>query len=463
VDGRRICQYGHVNESHVEINDEEDDANGYVITRRLNIPNPSQSMPQASQLSGSQIDEKKRKFYGAKARELFFKSFQAVIRAQVRILIQDQGAPQVLETVVKRLWIEYLSLGLNTIDGTDTEFSIRETGTTGTESEQRLRTLRKLPKFIDSLALCYLGCRYLNLPIYLNDFIVLTTTNRIPYMKASTEIPKTMRQKLPTHMLNSLESRKAPLKGDLCDAVANVAHLLSLEQDLNYEPLLFKIVNELILPPEIYTGVKRYIKQHDINFEIPAVGKKSLSVVRKFPEIKLISIVISVTKLYYLHSQSHGTPYHWSKWIRILSNRDLSTDENRNFNNLLTSLLLSDTSEQEIVDWDDSQTEKYLDWFSKRIMQPQLPSRDDLPVSLRRLYGIFELPEESDYLPAGVESSKIKFSDLITETISEPSEVSIDDLNKIETLLCENFIVNFGITMDQLRQSVRFIEASLAI
>ena len=52
IDGRRTCQYGHVMEGDVEFNNEEDEVNAGVVTRRLNLTTSATGNFQSS-LSGS--------------------------------------------------------------------------------------------------------------------------------------------------------------------------------------------------------------------------------------------------------------------------------------------------------------------------------------------------------------------------------------------------------------------------
>lgn len=462
VDGQRICQYGHVNDSHVDINDEEDDANAYVLTKRIKIPG-SQTAPRQSQLSGSSSKRGKRA-YGSEARSLYHKAFQAVLKAQVKYLIQEQNAPLILETVVKRLWVQYLADRLINSQETDTDYS---TGgaltntTTGTESDssKSIRS-KRLPPFIHTLALCYLGCRYLKIPIYLGDFVVWTMTSRLPYMKGNVEIPKQIRMRLPSHLITLFEPRRPPIKADLCLAVGSLASMLSLSHlTMNYEPLLFEVVTELVLPPSVYVGVSNCIKMCDVQFQLPIQEQKHLKI-RHFPEVKLVSILICVSKLYFLHSQLQGSKFNWDKWKQIMDTLDVSSDDTRQFNTLLASLLLSESSKQGIVDWDESKTERYLDWFSKRIMQPQIPPNDDLPVALRRLYAIFEMPEDNSTTANAVETNVI-FTDLLQDDAHENLNVNAEDVKSIERLLFDNIVVSFGITRAQLTQTVKFWETTV--
>lgn len=492
VDGRRICQYGHVNEGHIDFNDEDDD--NFVVTRRLNIPSVNTGLSQSSQITpGLHKDEAKRKLYGAAGRELFYKCFQCVLKSQIKSLIEDHGLPEVLETVVKRFYVEYITV-LNDLDGDsfkdkgkgheveeeddddeeerDQGFTTQDTSfTNDTSTEDGEFGFSKLPTHIDSLALCYLGCRYLSLPIYINDFVQWTTTNRIPYMRASFNIPKVLRDKLSMGKVRSFEPKRPPLKGDLCYSISKVATSLSLNHlDLNMEPLLFKVIKELILPPQIYYATQRFLLLKKIKLEIkPFRGTKSaLSYIYDFPELKLISIVISLTKLYFItaYINKGRVTYDWRKWKELLGNLDLDQDdENKNFHNLLTKLLLSKNSSLEVIDWDVKKTNRYLDWFTHKIVNTQ--ATEDGPAGLKRLFDIFKLPEDEteDNIPLASEieedgrinSIEIAYAQLL-ESSSNEEMLSNEEVTKLEQFLIENLVSNFGVTVSQLTHSVHNVE-----
>ncbi|CAM9011169.1 unnamed protein product [Wickerhamomyces anomalus] len=500
VDGRRICQFGHVNEGHIEFNDDDDD--NFIVTRRLNIPTVTTGLSQASQITpGLQKDEAKRKLYGAAGRELYYKCFQCVLKSQIKSLINDHGLPEILEVVVKRYYVQYISM-LNDIDTVeksngkldddddeeeeehgeyrDSEgFTTQDTSfTNDTSNEDHEFGFTKLPTHIDSLALCYLGCRYLNLPIFINDFVQWTTTNRIPYMRASFNVPKVLRDKLSMGKVRSFEPKRPPLKGDLCFAISKVATSLNLNHlELNYEPLLFKAIKELILSPQIYFATKKFLKLKLIKLDIkPFKGTKTAqSYINEFPEIKLISIIISITKLYFINgSVNENQPtYDWKKWKELLGNLDLDQDDdNKNFHNVLTQLLLSKNSSLEVIDWDEEKTNKYLDWFTHKIVNTQ--ATEEGPAAMKRLFDIFKLPEDdsqeenlqqqqeqqpqsSEFAGKDVKSIESAYTQLI-ESGSNKEKLSDEEVMELEKFMIENLISNFGVTTSQLTHAVRHVE-----
>jgi len=504
VDGRRICQYGHVNEGHIDYNDDDDD--NFVVTKRLNIPSNTPGLSQASQITpGLHKDESKRKLYGAAGRELFYKCYQCVLKSQVKTLINDHHLPEVLEIVVKRLYVQYITEGLSQPSGKTSkkrkakqdedndqieseidddyndseEFSDNDSAhdEQDTSSSEQYQFHHK-PLLINTLAICYLACRYLNLPIYLNDFVQWTITNKIPYMRASFNIPKSLRDRLQVDVLRRFEPKRPPFRADLIYAILKISKSIKLTNlEMNYEPLLFKIIKELVLPPQIYYTTKKFIEMKKIKFNI----KKSSHIEKKFhpnnnlfinsfPETKLISIIITITKLYFFNSSVNPThiTYDWKKWKELLENLDLDQDDDdKNLKNVISSLLLSKDSNLDVINWDEKQTNKYLDWFTQKIVKTQTVENES--ISMKRLYDLFELPEvnenslstESESLNGSNASATEKAYRQLMESRSANEKLTDQEIVMIEDLIIENLVSNFGLTFEQMKRAVRANEREL--
>lgn len=159
-----------------------------------------------------------RMLSGNASRELYLQCLQLVLRKQLFWLVHDRGLPPKLETVVRDLWtlrtrnIE----GLKTVseaerdedlqpggersetDGSETkmfssggESEARRTDRsgTGTRGSSRARSWtseigvkRSLPRLIDTLGLCYLGCLLMRLPVRVGDLFGWSKNNHIIYL-----------------------------------------------------------------------------------------------------------------------------------------------------------------------------------------------------------------------------------------------------------------------------------------
>lgn len=235
-----------------------------------------------------------RHLTGNAARELYLECLQLVLRKQLAWLVRARRLPAELETVVRDLYDLRIRnfAGLKAagegggeagLAGTDAEDG-RDSGTegelfssqAGSESEggsssattrtsvSRARSWTsepgqdwKLPGLFHTLALCYLGCLSLSLPVRVGQIYEWARSDQLLFLGAFDDLPQEMTDRLPGSYQRALLVKKASLQGgELHQAVLE----LVLEYHLNYEmvfppvnvPLLvFHYVRELALPGEL--------------------------------------------------------------------------------------------------------------------------------------------------------------------------------------------------------------------
>lgn len=220
---------------------------------------------------------------GKEARELYLECLQLILRKQVAWLVRERRLPPELETVVRDLFDlrirNFAGLKAKGDEGTEPE-SGADSGTdaelfssqAGSESEtSSAATTRtsvsrgrswtsepgqdwKLPGLIHSLALCYLGCLSLSLPVRVGNIYEWARNDQLLFFGAFYSLPKEMTDWLPGSYHQALLVKNASLQGGvLHQAVLE----LVLEYQLNYEmafpslntPLLvFHYLRELALP-----------------------------------------------------------------------------------------------------------------------------------------------------------------------------------------------------------------------
>lgn len=224
-----------------------------------------------------------RHLNGNEARELYLECLQLILRRQIWWLVHEKRLPAELETVVRDLW----DLRIRNFAGLkakkDAEVSEQESGLdsgtdgelfssqAGSESETSTATSRtsvsrarswtsepgqdwNLPSLFHSLALCYLGCLSLSLPVRVGHMYDWARSNQLLFLDAYSAVPKEMSERLPGSYQRALLVQNASLQGgELHEAVLE----LVLEYHLNYEMafpavnlplLLFHYVRELALP-----------------------------------------------------------------------------------------------------------------------------------------------------------------------------------------------------------------------
>lgn len=234
-----------------------------------------------------------RHLTGNDARELYLECLQLVLRKQVAWLVRERRLPAELETVVRDLYdlrirnfagLKAASEGLAGTElesgadsGTDGELFSSQAGSeseggsssaTTRTSISRARSWTsepgqdwKLPGLFHCLALCYLGCLSLSLPVRVGQIYEWARNDQLLFLSAFDALPKEMTDRLPGSYQRALLVKNASLQGgELHQAVLE----LVLEYHLNYEmafppvniPLLvFHYLRELALPGESTQGV----------------------------------------------------------------------------------------------------------------------------------------------------------------------------------------------------------------
>lgn len=223
-----------------------------------------------------------RHLSGNEARELYLECLQLVLRRQVWWLVHERRLPAELETVVRDLWDLRIRnfAGLKTAagaagetetemdSGTDGEFFSSQAGSESDVSTATTRTSVSrakswtsepgqdwnLPGLFHCLALCYLGCLSLSLPVRVGQVYEWARSDQLPFLEAFDGIPKEMTDRLPgSYHRALLVKHKSFQGGELHQAVLE----LVLEYHLNYEMafpplntplLLFHYLRELALP-----------------------------------------------------------------------------------------------------------------------------------------------------------------------------------------------------------------------
>lgn len=175
-----------------------------------------------------------RQLSGRAGRELFLECLQVVLRKQVAWLVRERGLPAELEVAVRDLWDLRVRrfAGLKVVaagrpeegagaatpsragSGSDSEttvyytsqtesgFSSANSAATATSTASRARSWASeagtpwcLPRLVDTLALCYLGCVLLRLPVRLGDLFHWAKQNQMPYLGAVSFAGMSLRQK----------------------------------------------------------------------------------------------------------------------------------------------------------------------------------------------------------------------------------------------------------------------------
>ncbi|OWB52572.1 hypothetical protein B5S27_g4149 [[Candida] boidinii] len=422
---QRICQYGHINETYVEINDEDgmmpDGGDGTTgkssgITRRLtNVAGLSQQRNLLDKKI-SERHENDRVFFGRDLKRIMIRCNQFLLKYYAESIIDkffdiDDSLKQKFINEVKKNWCYYLK---NKLDS-------------------KLDNYEKFINIEEILVLVYYSlvrCK-LNLNFYFIDFINLILVNKIRSNKIHLLLPKQLLKKLPIFIISQKFDNSKLFGLNFFKVFKQVSTVLQKHEsndkeinndstfsetfELSYVPFIVKIVLKLKLPIEIINLTNNLILYLKSEEEISSFDLfQNIEYDNyEFPEITVFKLVLINSKLYFKNN-----PKIYLNWIVVNSkyNKDLNFLKNYNDLNLVKKLILKEFTFDKLTTMDSDLIEYYLNFlktnlindynFETAMLNDKL--KEDVKVSMKRLFGIFEIEDKEDDQNESVNESSEK-------------------------------------------------------
>lgn len=147
-------------------------------------------------------EHEKRTLSGLAGRSLYLEALQLIIRGQVLWLVRQKGMREELETVVRDLWdLRVRAFGTlmpeEQTGGGESQLETFSSQPLSDDSNERKKQAFgrhswdsdrgsdwPTPKVADSLALCYLGCLLLRIPLRIGQLFTWADQGHIPYRRA---------------------------------------------------------------------------------------------------------------------------------------------------------------------------------------------------------------------------------------------------------------------------------------
>ncbi|KAI3317452.1 hypothetical protein HD806DRAFT_369993 [Xylariaceae sp. AK1471] len=363
------------------------------------------------------------KLTGDEGRELYLEAVQLILIRQLRWLVDTQGFPDDFTELVRALWalrVRNLPLrergggrkdragGGDESDGgassawfssqseggesSDVDLSDATTATWAPDARRRW----KLPKLIDTLALCYLGCLVRRLPVTTGDIHSWVQKGELDFLAAFNQIPRNVRDRLPPEYHRALQVQDHLPLGRLQSTVQQLVMSFKVNFDmtippLNYVPVLIRLITDLILPIELYITAKCIGEILKTDYSYPVGGKKIRTMDN--PEILLTSLVVVSTKLLYsldgverppINDQDpRRTKMNWEEWQEITAEKAVGerTHLARGEEYKVTA---NDT-----LSLDKTKLDDYMDWFETMWLD------DGEPKTTERIRNLFEQKRSS--------------------------------------------------------------------
>lgn len=350
INGRNVCQYGHVNEFDIEINDEDEimtNANGVGSkdhSRRLdNVAGLTTSTAVRNKLLQISKDRMITRKYGEDFKKLQARCYQIILSKNTQFIINElKLSPYESKhymATVKKHWIKLLSLSINkALDGNNKTYKLSQV-----------------------LMINYLSLIEMNLPIYLCDFINLTYNKKFNLLRCEYCLPKELRLQIPISQIKSFHGfLTINYFSQLLKRNFYKSYIMSMSNNkLNYYPLLIKILLRLYLPLEIGKVVNNYIVKQNISFNYNEMYQDGLH-----PELKLISIITILANVYFRQPSNREQFIEW--WYRYNKFKDL---EETGFIGLKQRLFDRDISFGKLMKWSDNQIMQYVEFYERDMLR----------------------------------------------------------------------------------------------
>ncbi|QPC76438.1 hypothetical protein HYE68_007190 [Fusarium pseudograminearum] len=490
--GLRFCSNGHQVEGFIQfdIGDEVDAGNLGRVARKE-----------------KEVKEKElRHLTGQAGRNLFLESLQLILRNQLLWLIKSKGHREELETVVRDLWdLRTRGGGALPVEEETQQEAEQDEGLAmfssqpavddkskdDTFKKQRTRARSwnpeenpdwPMPRMIDTLALCYLGCLLLRIPTAIGELCLWANAGRIPYKRSYYDLPQEMQDRLPSPYTRALKlPLRSSLKGiDLHNAVLDLALSYNYNYGMifpavNETPTLVHFVRQLSLPVEALVTAKSILSVMRFSFQLPIEQSRRFHI--DYPEILLISVVLVAAKLCFplgrhapLLQVAGAEPnirFDWTKWqksIHELLDPSQASGKDPSFEKITVDQVISMTAEElneyfaHIASTIDKKNDSVVTRFfpSESAPPPETPSAEntekDNDHKMRQILG-------RAIMIAGEEGSEQEDG-----TMLEPQYEafrSVDDLSETAQALYKAASHISGLSLDEAVQAVYMLEQKI--
>ncbi|GME79902.1 unnamed protein product [Ambrosiozyma monospora] len=288
-----------------------------------------------SKLSSIKDSQKRtlEKVYGDEAKRLFFKAGQVILVKECRIVASLFGLDHDLyKRYVKLYWILFL---------------------TGREKFFNITHL---------ISILYFALLRMKASVYLVDLLALARAEELPNERCDILLPIEIKAKLEIRVISLLTNRRRSLFEQSSNVFKHTKLIGDFQNyNLNYYPLMVRIVIQLNLPLEILLITKNMIDANEVKFTFSELSKGAIF----HPEVKLYALLVQMTRFFF-----HVNPGMYRRWICIYNEyKDKSAALNSQVNphNAL-SMLYNETTVDQLLGWSDSKTEEYLKMFTQNYL-----------------------------------------------------------------------------------------------
>jgi RNA polymerase I-specific transcription initiation factor RRN7 len=266
-------------------------------------------------------------------------------------------------------------------------------------SSKRRRRTNSNPTLLDALGMCYLGMHSLRLPFTTGDIIKWVSSNNLVYYRAIQHLPADMKSRLPQHYRRALDPEIVLTPRHLQRSVMKLVFFFQQGHQITFPPLnrpllLFRLIQELALPLEIYAATSRIASLLGFSFDLPSIHLRRIQNL-DIPETQLIAALIVAVKLLYpfdeaiRHPRAPSDPtvavVDWNSWV-ARTKEFHSTTETTEISTFDELLQIDDSS---IFSMSGEKLDQYLDWYQKVWADETIPDQDQNADFRQAMFAMF--------------------------------------------------------------------------
>jgi RNA polymerase I-specific transcription initiation factor RRN7 len=239
----------------------------------------------------------------------------------------------------------------------------------------------------ETLVICYIGTLLMRVPLTVADLISRIDNGEMLYYKAGKEVPDNLRERLPGEFQVLLEPQTILRASTLHHRILQFGTMLSTEFGMvipavNHPLLLYRWMQLLALPIEVYAATQRLAHLLDVDFTLQLGGKTDSNRVLRYPEVQLMSLLIVSTKLFFPIDDIDRHPVSandlsalkmdWPEWVATQTagpnGDELSIHTSKtNTSPDLTFPEAFKISESDCLAMGDDGLDRYMDWYQENL------------------------------------------------------------------------------------------------
>ncbi|OQN98084.1 hypothetical protein B0A48_15916 [Cryoendolithus antarcticus] len=424
-----------------------------------------------------------RTLEGSKLVEYYLMALQVVLRKQVKWLVDEGKVSVEIEGIVRELW----ALRLRKVQfrdgyesGTDTEgqsqiFSSQSEGESGTvtnasQTSRRKASTSEIATLVDTLALCYIATLLLRLPVTIADYISLADKGSLPYYSAIRLVQKSLTEKLPGQYQSLLEPQTILKAEDLQRRIFDTAKQFHEDFGMgmpavNHPLLLYRWMRALALPIEVFATTTRLARMLGLDFGYLFEGARRSEFPVRYPEVRLMALVVVVTKLLFPCDDHERHPasaqdmsamrMNWDAWQKSQSSDAEKAPKPEPMSNS-DAFAITDT---DCLNMGDEDLDRYLDWYQNNLASESVreQGRAGKEADFRRtMMGLFPAPLSTDKTTPIVTSKAPEQLDELSQHLRE-TQANLTTLSVVSKTASDDKVNRAGTYYRRYREASELI------